>query len=102
MYYLIICREAGELFFSSLAKNDWQLVNQIYPFFEGNSENAKMLKSKFGGLTIMQLGEPFKSGQYVGEFVPYEIRLQSGKTIRHNLALRNDNPNKVWMVDGGF
>ena len=61
-----------------------------------------MLKSKFGGLTIMQLGEPFKSGQYVGEFVPYEIRLQSGKTIRHNLALRNDNPNKVWMVDGGF
>jgi hypothetical protein len=34
--------------------------------------------------------------------VPYEVRLKSGKVKKMNLALRNDNPDKKWMVDGGF
>lgn len=98
----ITSKQAAELFFNGLAKKDWLLAAQTYSFFEGNGERASKLKEKFGGLTLVQLGESFKSGQYPGEFVPYEIRLKSGKIVRHNLALRNDNPNRVWLVDGGF
>jgi len=33
---------------------------------------------------------------------PYEIKFKSGKSKKFNLAVRNDNPAKRWMVDGGF
>jgi hypothetical protein len=48
------------------------------------------------------LGDPFQSGQYPGWFVPYEIRLKSGEVKKHNLAIRNGNPAKHWLVDGGI
>lgn len=98
----ITSKKAAEIIFNGLAKKDWQLVAQAYSFFDGKNEHANNLKEKFGGLTLVKLGEPFKSGQYAGEFVPYEIRLKSGEIKRFNLALRNDNSNKVWLVDGGL
>lgn len=98
----ISSKRAAELFFEGLSKNDWALVTQTFEFFSNNNPKVKELKDRFGGLTLVRMGEPFKSGQYPGEFVPYEIKLKTGKTIKHNLAIRNDNPNKVWIVDGGF
>ena len=55
-----------------------------------------------GGLEVLELGEPFKSGEYVDEFVPYKVKLSNGKIKQHNLAVRNDNKNKVWVFDGGL
>lgn len=98
----ISSKRAAELFFEGLSNSDWKVVAQTFEFISSNSLKVKEVKDKFGGLTLVKLGEPFKSGQYPGEFVPYEIKLKSGKTIKHNLAVRNDNPNKVWIVDGGF
>ena len=37
-----------------------------------------------------------------GGFVPYEIKFKSGKVHKHNLAVRNDNPAKRFVVDGGI
>ncbi|HOZ14714.1 MAG TPA: hypothetical protein PK784_07995 [Tenuifilaceae bacterium] len=98
----ISSKRAAELFFEGLSNSNWKLVAQTFEFISSNGPKVKEVKDKFGGLTLVKLGEPFKSGQYPGEFVPYEIKLKSGKTIKHNLAVRNDNPNKVWIVDGGF
>ena len=98
----ISCRHAAELFFGGLANNDWKLVEEACDFFKNPSEKVHKIKNYFGGLTIIKIGEPFKSGLYPGEFVPYEIKFKSGETKKFNLALRNDNPNKVWVVDGGF
>ena len=96
-------KNTAKLFFESMAKNDWKPVEEICPFFKNkNNEKVKKVKEYFGGLKVISIGEPFKSGLYAGEFVPYEIELKSGKTKKFNLAVRNDNPNKVWMVDGGF
>jgi hypothetical protein len=50
----------------------------------------------------MSIGSSFKSGQYAGVYVPYEVKLKSGEVQKHNLALRNDNPHKAWIVDGGY
>jgi hypothetical protein len=34
--------------------------------------------------------------------VPYEVKLPDGTIKKHNIALRNDNKNRVWIVDGGL
>lgn len=98
----ISSKRAAELFFQGLANNDWKLVGETCDFFNGNSKKVQQVKDGFGGLTVIKIGEPFKSGLYRGEFVPYEIKFKSGDVKKFNLAVRNDNPNKVWRVDGGF
>jgi hypothetical protein len=85
-----------------LANNDWKLVEETCGFFKNPSKKVKEEKDFFGGLTVINIGEPFKSGLYPGEFVPYEIKFKNGEVKKMNLAVRNDNPNKVWIVDGGF
>lgn len=42
------------------------------------------------------------SGAYPGYFVPCRLLKRSGEEVEINLALRNDNPNQVWLVDGGL
>ena len=98
----ISSKRAAELFFEGIANNDWKQVEECCDFFKGKSEKVKSVKEYFGGLKVISIGEPFKSGSYHGEFVPYEIEFKSGEKKEFNLAVRNDNPNKVWIVDGGF
>jgi len=50
---------------------------------------------------ILYVGEPFRSGRYVGVFVPYRIRIE-GKVKEWQVALRNDNPERRWVFDGGI
>lgn len=96
----ISSKRAAEIIFDAMAKNRWDDVK--VPFATYNFGEMKFLKSKFGGLKVIKIGEPFKSGLYSGEFVPYAVVLSDGSTKKHNLALRNDNKNKVWLVDGGL
>ena len=98
----ISSKRAAELFFEGMANNDWNLVGETCDFFKSSSKKAQEVKEYFGGLRVIKIGEPFKSGLYRGEFVPYEIKFKSGDVKKMNLAVRNDNPNKVWRVDGGF
>lgn len=62
----------------------------------------KLIKSKYSGLKVVKIGEPFKGGQCSGEFVPYEVILNDGSTKKFRIQLRNDNQNKVWLVNGGL
>jgi hypothetical protein len=91
-------KEAAALLFDALSKEDWQRALSVYP----DSEVQPAFKKTYAGLTVNSLGEPFQSGVYRGWFVPYEITLKSGLVKKHNLAVRNDNSKKRWVVDGGF
>jgi hypothetical protein len=102
IYKNISSKRVAELFFEGMAKNDWKQVEETCDLFKGNSEKVKKIKEYWGGVKIIRIGEPFKSGLYPGDFVPYEVKFKSGETKKFNLAVRNDNPNKVWIVDGGF
>ena len=93
--------KATKIFFEALQQKDWKIVDQLMPGFLESSDIEK-LKESFGGITILSIGKSFKSGQYPGEFVPYEVRLKSGVIKKMNLALRNDNKYKKWIIDGGF
>lgn len=96
----ISSKEAATLVFEGLAKKDFDSNKELWAqchFF-----TKKMLLHIYGGLQVIKIGEPFKSGLYPGEFIPYEIKLSDGSIKTFRLALRNDNPNKVWIWDGGL
>jgi outer membrane lipoprotein-sorting protein len=97
----ISSEEATKRFLEAWQKEDWKTVDLLMPGFM-NSIDVEQVKHEYGGLKILSIGKFFKSGQYPGEFVPYEVRLKSGTIKKMNLALRRDNPGKKWWVDGGF
>lgn len=92
----ITSKEAAKLIFTALANKNIEPVKEAF-----NSWDKKLLE-QFYGLELIKLGDSFKSGLYAGEFVPYKIKFANGKTDEGNIALRNDNQNKIWIVDGGL
>lgn len=61
-----------------------------------------LMKSRYGGAELVAVDKPFRSGTYAGVFVPCRLRLQDGEVVGLRLALRNDNPEKAWVIDGGI
>ena len=88
-------REAALAFFEGAAARDWQRVASVHKV---NDE----IKQDYGGIKVISVGEAFRSGLYPGWFVPYEIRMPGGRIKKHNLAVRNDNPQQRFILDGGF
>ncbi|MHC4457520.1 MAG: hypothetical protein ACYS0I_10600 [Planctomycetota bacterium] len=97
-YQQMTPKETAEAFFEACANEDWD----EYLKFNPASDVSTGMKQYLGGLEIISIGEPFKSGLYPGWFVPYEIKLKSGQIKKHNLALRNDNQAERYVVDGGI
>jgi hypothetical protein len=88
--------QAARAFFEACAKEDWEEAQKFYgPLNEST-------KKYLGGLEIITIGESFASAGYGGRFVPYEIKLRDGSAKKHNLALRNDNAARRYVVDGGI
>ena len=90
--------EVAQAFFQACADENW---DEFLKFWTA-SEVDQRIKGHLGGLEIISIGEPFKSGRYPGWFIPYEIKLRSGDIKKHNLAIRNDNPAQRYVVDGGI
>jgi len=91
-------REAATAFFAACSAENWdELVK-----FLGQTGVSQRMQDYLGGLEVISLGEPFQSAGYAGWFVPYEIKLKSGGTKKHNLAIRNDNPARRFQFDGGI
>ncbi len=96
-------KKAAQKFFAALQNKDWEFISPVWDALQiSDKKKLEELKSIYGGLEIISIGEPFKSGLYPGEFVPYKIKFKSGKIKEFNLAIRNDNPTKTWVVDGGL
>jgi outer membrane lipoprotein-sorting protein len=91
-------KETATAFFQACADEDW---DEFLKFWIASKASEKM-KNFLGGLELISIGEPFKSGRYPGWFVPYEIRLKNGTIKKFNLAVRNDNKAKRFVVDGGI
>jgi hypothetical protein len=91
-------KEAAEMLFDAFAREDWEAARLVYPVTGFNESFRKA----YGGLQVISIGEPFQSGFYVGWFVPYQVRLRSGYVKKWNLAVRNDNPARRWVEDGGL
>ncbi len=90
--------QTARAFFQAMSGGDWDEVDKLAQ----GMQLPQKTKDYLTGLEIISIGTAFKSGQYPGLFVPYEIRFRDGHTKKFNLAVRNDNPAKRYVVDGGF
>lgn len=97
LFSSITAEEAARLIFEAMSNNTIEDIEEIF-----NHTNTNALRETYSGCKIISIGKPFVSGVYPGKFIPYEIRLRNGQIKKHNLALRNDNENKVWVLDGGL
>jgi hypothetical protein len=89
-------KEVAQAFFGAFADENWDEVIKFWTV-SAVSENIKQL---YGGLQIINIGEPFKSGfLYPGWFVPYEIRLRPRE---FNMRVSNANPAKRFVITGEF
>lgn len=91
-------RQVADAVLTAMANEDWDGMRD----FAGTIFDNKGFQDYAGGLTIISIGKPFKSGLYRGWFVPYEVKLKSGDVKKYDLAIRNDNPRHQWEFDGGF
>lgn len=89
--------ETARAYFQAMSEGHWDELKKI-----GGMSFPPQLQEYVSGLQIISIGKPFKSGLYPGWFVPYEIRFKDGTVKKHNLAVRNDNPAKRYVMDGGF
>jgi hypothetical protein len=89
-------KQIAAAFFDALAAEKWDDVNYLM----GVKIDDRL--RDFGGLKVVALGDPFKSGLFPGYFVPYEVQLKNGETHKFNLSVRNDNAQHRWQVDGGL
>jgi hypothetical protein len=93
----ITAAEAARMIADAITAGDIDSVREAFESYDFAS-----IREVFDGARVLEIGEEFRSGTYGGVFVPLKVRFADGKTETLNLALRNDNPNGVWQVDGGI
>lgn len=102
-YTNISSKKAAKRFFSALHNEDFDSLTNIWSTLNiTDLDMLEEIKETYGGIEIIEIGNPFKSGMYPGEYIPYKIKSKSGEIATGNLAIRNDNPHGTWIVDGGI
>ena len=91
-------RDAAEAFFQGCANQDWNKALLYYPL----SSLQANIKAAYGGSRSSPSAR--RSSQVPTPAGSCRTRSSSsrGRIKKHNLAIRNDNPAKRWLVDGGF
>ena len=89
--------DAIRLIVNAVNNNDLESIKEVFINY-----NFANITKQFEGAKVIRTGKPFKSGIYPGIFVPYEVSLPNGSIKKWNIALRNDNPDKKWVIDGGI
>ncbi len=92
--------EAATRILQAMGPWDETLLGQALHYY--GSGVREQLEARYGGLAIISAGKAVRSGEYPGVFVPCKVLLADGRTEKLMLALRNDNPEKCWLVDGGL
>jgi hypothetical protein len=100
-YEKITPKEAAEAFFKACSEKNWDEFAKFIPRLD-NDDRIEQIKEYLGGLQIISIGEPFKMGEFPGWYVPYKVRFNNGLVQDWDLAIRNDNPVKRYMFDGGI
>ncbi len=88
-------KQAVEAFLGACADANWDEFLK----FQGSSRVDEGIKEIYGGLEIINIGEPFKSGIYPGWFVPYEVKL---RPVEVNVRLSNTNSAKRLVMTGTY
>jgi len=92
-------KEAATAYLTAWANEDWDEILK----FSGETGVPQVMKDYYGGLTIIEIGEPFQSaGSKERWYIPFKIKLKSGEVVDHKLALVKDESIRRFRYDGGM
>jgi hypothetical protein len=94
-------RELARLFFEAAIVRDRPALEVYCP---SPSMVDRMIRDD-GPSRIYYIGQPYRSGSYPGYYVPYKVRFGRGPSSwvkEYQMAVRNDNPQRQWVWDGGI
>ncbi len=93
-------KEVAQRFWQAAKDGDWTTLKLFCPspaMIDWLQENRPV--------QILELGEPYRAGNYPGVFVPYRVKFRKGDqewVKQHDLALRKDNEYGRYVYDGGI
>lgn len=93
-------KQAATTILDALRDRDTGILDEALRFYGPNERKA--LRDRYAGAVTSSVAEPVQSGEYPGWFIPCKLLLRNGKFVKIMLALRNDNPQGAWVVDGGI
>ena len=92
--------EAAEIILKAMQTWDMNILGTAMTLYKGDT--MKVLESKYKGVEMKSIGKAQSSGLYPGKFVKCKGVMPDGRKETLMLALRNDNKQGVWVVDGGL
>ena len=96
----ITADEAAKIILKAMSEWDTEILNTAMHYFKGDV--MKIVEDRYRGLEVRSIEKAVKSGLYPGRFVKCKVILPNGKKETLVLALRNDNKQGVWLLDGGL
>lgn len=91
---------AARLILDAFATWDTAILDEALSAYGARAR--QLLRSRYAGATVVECSAPVRSGNYPGLFIPCRLRMADGTTEELHVALRNDNPQRSWVVDGGL
>ncbi|MBR3775086.1 MAG: hypothetical protein IKL12_03145 [Alistipes sp.] len=92
--------EAAEIILKAMQTWDMSILDTAMTLFKGDT--MKVVEERYKGVEIKSIGKAQSSGLYPGKFVKCKVVMPDGSKETLMLALRNDNKQGVWVVDGGL
>lgn len=92
--------QAARLILAAFASWDNEILDEALRSYGAHAR--ELLQSRYSGATVERLSEPVRSGKYPGWFIPCTLRMADGSREKIRMALRNDTPDKSWVIDGGL
>lgn len=92
--------EAAEIILKAMQTWDMNILNTAMTLYKGDT--MKVLESRYKGMEVKSIGKAQSSGLYPGKFIKCKVVMPDGRKETLMLALRNDNKQGVWVVDGGL
>ncbi|WP_303272883.1 anti-sigma factor [uncultured Alistipes sp.] len=91
---------AARLILDAFATWDSAILDEALSAY--GARGRQLLRNRYAGATVVECSAPVRSGNYPGLFIPCRLRMADGTTEKLHLALRNDNAQQRWVVDGGL
>lgn len=92
--------EAAEIILKAMQTWDMNILNTAMTLHNGDL--IKVVEARYKGVEVKSIGKAQSSGLYPGKFVKCKVVMPDGSKETLMLALRNDNKQGVWIVDGGL
>ena len=92
--------KVAEIILKAMQTWDTNILNTAMTLYKGDT--MKVLESRYKGVEVKSIGKAQSSGLYPGKFVKCKVIMPDGSKETLMLALRNDNKQGVWVVDGGL